>query len=125
MNNDGKKLEVVPFDQIELSLKVEDITLDVVKGDTFSKQYVDFAKFADRVNEIKKAADTKIKELMAEEYHSSGDKVIDTEEVRFSFVAGGVSQRFDTARFKAEHPDLYEQYCVKSVTSDSLRVKVK
>lgn len=121
MNNDEKKLVVV--DTVVPS--VEDLTLDVVKSPDFSKTYAGFAKYADQVAEAKKTVDAKVKELMAEEYHSSGDKVIDTEEVRFSFVAGGVSQRFDTAKFKAEHPDLYEQYCVKSVTSDSLRVKVK
>ena len=44
----------------------------------------------------------------------------------FSSVIAVDSERetFDTKRFKAEHPDLYEQYVVKKVTKGSFTLKL-
>lgn len=54
-----------------------------------------------------------------------GVKSLDSEKVKMTIVSGGESTKFDSTRFRKEHPDLYAQYLKKSKTKDSLRVTVK
>lgn len=45
--------------------------------------------------------------------------------VTFTRTLPTTSQKFDSARFKAEHPDIYEQYITTSQREGSLRVTIK
>ena len=54
---------------------------------------------------------------------SSEDKAWECEEFKISRVSGGVRKTFDSARFKAEHGDIYEQYVKETYTTDSVRLK--
>lgn len=45
--------------------------------------------------------------------------------IKLSRVLPTTTKSFDSARFKAEHPDLYEQYCKDSVRSGSLKITVQ
>lgn len=112
-------------ENVELDVTVDKLTLDVIKSEDFSKDYSEFAKFIQKANDAKKAVDEKVKELMTEEYLKSGEKKVDATYASFTLVAGSVRKSFNTSKFKEEHPDLYEQYIVESISSDSLRVKVK
>lgn len=39
--------------------------------------------------------------------------------------AGSVTSRFDTKRFKEDHPEMYDKYVSKSVSQGSLTIKLK
>lgn len=54
---------------------------------------------------------------------SSEDKAWEGEGFKISRVQGGVRKTFDSARFKAEHGDIYEQYVKETYTTDTVRIK--
>ena len=57
---------------------------------------------------------------------NNGVKTFDTPNFKVTFVASSISTQFDSARFKAENADLYEQYKTKTVSRKAyLKVTAK
>ena len=76
----------------------------------------------DKLNELE-ARKKELMENITPLFLNSSDKAWNGENFSISRVAGGVRKTFDTARFKAEHGDVYERYLKETYTTDTVRVK--
>lgn len=52
-------------------------------------------------------------------------KNIDMDGIKVTYIDAGVTNRFDSKSFKADHPKLYEQYMKESERKASIRTKVE
>ena len=66
----------------------------------------------------------KLKEQLQDLMEAYCINKFENDEMSVSYVKARVGQRFDTTRFKKEHPDLYNQYLKETETAASVRFKV-
>lgn len=52
-------------------------------------------------------------------------KNIDMDGIKVTYIDAGVTNRFDSKSFKADHPKLYEQYMKEFERKASIRTKVE
>lgn len=74
-------------------------------------------KWQQRYDDIKTAAMESMKKY--------GVKSWDCEQLKMTYVPEGSSQRFDSAAFKKDHPDLYAQYMKETKTKESIRITIR
>ena len=82
------------------------------------------AEFERRAKEIKDAEDVLRAEIL-KEMSSKGIISITTDELTISYVAPSDRETFDSKRFRADNPDLYDEYVRMSPVKESLRIKLK
>ena len=75
-----------------------------------------------KLNELE-ARKKELMDFITPSFLNSSDKAWKGENFSISRVAGGVRKTFDTARFKAEHGDVYDQYLKETITGETVRVK--
>lgn len=66
-----------------------------------------------------------LKAELLEDMAAKGDKSFDTGRMLVTYVAPSKSSRFDSARFKKEHADLYGEYMKESETKASLKITIR
>ena len=66
-----------------------------------------------------------IEEALLKAMAESGTKQWQTEKLKATYTPAGESERFDSKRFQAEHPELYCQYMTKSTRKESVRITIK
>lgn len=83
-------------------------------------------ELASRIRQMKAMEDEleKAKQLIIQNMEQMGASAWKGNCVQFIFKRPSTSERFDTNRFKAEHPDLYAEYVTHSATKGSLTVKL-
>lgn len=74
-------------------------------------------KWQQRYDDIKTAAMESMKKY--------GVKSWDCEQLKMTYMPEGSSQRFDSAAFKKDHPDLYAQYMKETKTKESIRITIR
>lgn len=109
-------------------------------GERFTQSLaeIDDKRLASRLRELEKIiaeADQRKKEAEAEQeemkkaimaaMEKHGTTKFETERIRLTYVAPQTRTRIDTTRFKAECPELAEEYTVTTTTEPSLRIKIK
>lgn len=96
-----KNVPVLAQDAIEMLIEAE----------------AELKKWQQQYDDIKSAA------LAAMKKH--GLKSWDCEQLKMTYVPEGSSQRFDSAAFKKDHPDLYAQYMKEINTKESIRITIR
>ena len=86
-----------------------------------SKQIAEFER---KAKEIKEASD-RLKATILEEMEAKGIVKIETPDLTITYVASTDRETFDSKAFKADNPDLYDNYVKMSPVKASVRVKVK
>ena len=66
-----------------------------------------------------------LKEQLREVMARNDIKKIDTDDFTITYVDETVTHRFDSARFKKDHPETYELYQSPSVVKAHVRFKLK
>lgn len=66
-----------------------------------------------------------IEEALLKAMTESGTKQWQTEKLKATYTPAGESERFDSKKFQAEHPELYSQYMTKSTRKESVRITIK
>ena len=94
-------------------------TLFVIEG--MEDKLVEFLKLQEKFERAKKQIIDDIKKVARGRESMSCDST----KVNISYTPSRVSQRFNSTRFKQEHPDLYEQYCEESEVAASVRISLK
>ena len=94
-----------------------------------SLQTVDDNKLATLGNVLKQIAELEksiepIKEQIKDEMEKRGILTLKAGDVVISYVSPHKAKKFDSARFKAENADMYEQYTKESEVKSSIRIKV-
>ena len=92
-----------------------------VLNDFTSKQ---LASLEMQMKDIKEVYDGIKAEIMREMEEQNIIK-IDTPDLTVSYVQASDRETFDTAKFKKEHSDLYDDYVKLSPVKPSVRIKVK
>lgn len=103
----------------------EELTLEVISSPAFVEAYPILCNTLDILSGIKKNVDGAIKNIAKDKYMENGETHIETDSYKVTFVAGTVTRKFNVSKFKADHPDLYEEYLEESLSSDSIRIKMK
>lgn len=50
---------------------------------------------------------------------------IDTEEILINYIPDGDREKFESKKFKEEHPDLYDEYISLIPVKSSIRIRLK
>ncbi len=84
-------------------------SVPAIIADDMLQQYLDAVRRMDESKEVKE----KIEEAMRLAMEKYGLKTWDAQVVRATYVPPSESTGFDTAAFRADHPELYDKYCTK------------
>lgn len=82
------------------------------------------AEYEKALKELKEKEDL-IKESIKSEMEAKGIIKIENDDLLINYVAPTDRIAFDSARFKKEHPDIYDEYLRISPVKASIRIKVK
>ena len=74
--------------------------------------------------EIKKRQD-EMKKAILEEMEAKNVVKLDNDIVSITYIASTDRETFDSKKFKADNPDLYDEYIKISPVKASVRIKVK
>ena len=69
-----------------------------------------------------KNVEEEIKDLFGEAMDKAGVKVLDFDGIHITRVGAHNQTRLDSKKFKADHPEMFEQYSVTSVVKPSTRI---
>ena len=85
------------------------------------------ARIADFERNIKrlKEAEEELKKAILKEMEEKGIIKLDTPHLLISYIAPTDRESFDSARFRAEYSDLYDDFIKMSPVKASIRIKVK
>lgn len=97
--------------------KNKEITIDK----KWIKQYREFKK----LQLTMELAEKEFKEQLKEAMESIGKDSLIKDGFSAKIKAGYTTKRFDSARFKKECPDIYEQYIKESSVSSSISIEVE
>lgn len=86
---------------------------------------VDILIEAKQMAEYYKKRYEEIEDALLKAMAESGTKQWQTERLKATYTPAGESERFDSKRFQAEHPELYSQYMTKSTRKESLRITIR
>ena len=92
----------------------------LLNADTSKK----LAEFERAVQEIKAKQD-ELKQSILAEMDKHGILKIDTDDLVISYIAPSTRETFDSKTFRANNPDLYDEYVKISTVSPSVRIKLK
>ena len=77
-----------------------------------------------KVKEIKEAEDA-LRTAILEAMESEGIKKLETPELTISYIEPTDREDFDKKRFRADNPDLYDEYVKFTTIRSSIRIKLK
>ena len=97
-------------------------TLDSVNTDLVAQEY-ELAHFEAQVKRFTELIAERRQNIL-NEMLEKGIKTYEVSGVKYTVVEESTRESFDSAKFKKENPDLYEQYKKTSKAKPSLRVKV-
>ena len=94
---------------------------ELVLSEEASKTIADLERMA---SEIKKKQD-EMKKAILEEMEAKNVVKLDNDIVTITYIATTDRETFDGKKFKADNPDLYDEYVKISPVKASVRIKVK
>ena len=90
-----------------------------------SSEVAEYIADLERQAKAIKTRQDKLKAKLLEEMEKQGIIKIDTDDLTISYVAETTRETFDGKSFKADFPDLYDEYVKIGKVSASVRLKVK
>jgi predicted secreted acid phosphatase len=84
----------------------------------------EIANFESQMKKLKEAEDS-LKKSILDEMEKKGNLKLDTDEIIINYVAPTDREVFDSKKFRADMPDVYDEYVKMSPVKASVRVKVK
>ena len=86
-----------------------------------SAMLADFEREAKAIEEKQKA----FKKRILEEMEKHGVIKIDTDDLTITYIAPTTRETFDSKKFRADKPDLYDEYVKIGAVSPSIKIKLK
>jgi len=85
------------------------------------------AKIAEFERQAKQIKDQEeeLKNAILKEMESKNILSIETDDLKITYVAPSYREKFDTGKFKVDHPETYDSYVKISPVKSSVRVKVR
>lgn len=82
------------------------------------------AEFEDAMKKLKQAED-KLKTDILAEMEEKGILKIENETMTISYIGATGREMFNSKKFRADNPDLYDEYCKIIPVKPSIRIKIK
>ena len=137
-NHEAVEVERIPTEEVKRLLECDRMgytftpSSDVVKqtdSDTMPALIADnvideYIAMTAQVEELTRKLDT-VKEAAIEAMKAYGVKKWDAHRIAMTYVAPKESDRLDSARLKAERPDIYEAYTKKVQSKESIRITIR
>ena len=82
------------------------------------------ADFERKINAIKKSEDA-LRERILEEMEKKGIKKVETDKMTVTYKAPYDKETFQSKEFRANHPDLYDEYIKITSVKSSVTIKLK
>ena len=82
------------------------------------------AELEDAMKKLKQAEKKKKKEILSE-MEEKGILKIENETMTISYIGATGRETFNSKKFRADNPDLYDEYVTISPVKSSIRIKVK
>ena len=82
------------------------------------------AEFEDDMKKLKQAEDKLEKDILAE-MEEKGILKIENDTITISYIGATGRETFNSKKFRADNPDLYDEYVTISPVKSSIRIKVK
>ena len=82
------------------------------------------AEFEDAMKKLKQAEDKLKKEILSE-MEEKGIVKIENDTMTISYIGATGRETFNSKKFRADNPDLYDEYVTISPVKSSIRIKVK
>ncbi len=99
---------------------------ELITSERFAQRYdllLDLEKY---IASIKEEVNSQIKEVVKENYYSTGESSICSGENRYTYVPETIRESFNSKGLKEDDPDLYKKYVKISPVKESFRVtKIK
>lgn len=78
----------------------------------------------EQYNMLKDGRD-KLKEQLLHQMELHGIDKFENDKMSITYVKGSTGKKFDSAKFKKDYPNIYDEYEVSTLRSPSIRFKVK
>ena len=100
--------------------------LEVMNGNAVidAKACAKIVEFERQLKQIK-AEEDKLKAALIEEMEKNGLLKVENDDIAITYVAATDRETFDGKKFKADNPDLYDEYVRMTPVKASVRIKVK
>lgn len=82
------------------------------------------AEFEDTMKKLKQAEDKLKKDILAE-MEEKGILKIENDTMTISYIGATGRETFNSKKFRADNPDLYDEYVTISPVKSSIRIKLK
>ena len=118
-NEKKNELSVVDGWYNQEIIEVKGNTIFILEG--YEDKLAEFLELQDKFERAKRQIIDDIKKA------SSGKSSMscDSTKVNISYTPARIGTRFNSTRFKRDHPELYEEYCDESETAESVRISLK
>jgi predicted phage-related endonuclease len=101
------------------------VTINENKEITIDKKWIKQYREFKKLQLTMELAEKEFKEQLKEAMESIGKDSLIKDGFSAKIKAGYTTKRFDSARFKKECPDIYEQYTKESSVSSSISIEVE
>ncbi len=101
------------------------VTINENKEITIDKKWIKQYREFKKLQLTMELAEKEFKEQLKEAMESIGKDSLIKDGFSAKIKAGYTTKRFDSARFKKECPDIYEQYIKESSVSSSISIEVE
>lgn len=101
------------------------VTINENKEITIDKKWIKQYREFKKLQLTMELAEKEFKEQLKEAMESIGKDSLIKDGFSAKIKAGYTTKRFDSARFKKECPDIYEQYIKESNVSSSISIEVE
>lgn len=101
------------------------VTINENKEITIDKKWIKQYREFKKLQLTMELAEKEFKEQLKEAMESIGKDSLIKDGFSAKIKAGYTTKRFDSARFKKECPDIYEQYTKESTVSSSISIEVE
>lgn len=101
------------------------VTINENKEITIDKKWIKQYREFKKLQLTMELAEKEFKEQLKEAMESVGKDSLIKDGFSAKIKAGYTTKRFDSARFKKECPDIYEQYTKESSVSSSISIEVE
>ena len=101
------------------------VTEELISSPEFLTWYYSLIKQKEDIDKITKTIIPYVKKILEDKFYETGDNFVKDERIRFSYVPGSTSTKFNEKQFKKDYPELYKKYITVSPTESSIRVTTK
>lgn len=96
-------------------------TLSDIASPEFSAQYGLLVDYINKLTELKKTVDDKIKDAFEKEYQETGETHFEADGRKYTYIPATTRVTVDTKRLQTEQPDVYAKYAKVSQVSASIK----